>query len=91
MFLSTPLVQITLLEEIKMANISISDLQPAGSGLFANAETFVDSIRDLSENELKMTFGGGGYGCEKGSGGSKKKSGFKYKSGKGGCGCGYGC
>jgi hypothetical protein len=74
------------LGEIKIANIFISDLQAAGSGLFADSESFTDSIKDLSENELKVTFGGG----------SKKKS--KYKSGSGGsgsgyggCGCGYGC
>jgi hypothetical protein len=76
-----------------MANISITDLQPAGSGLFADSESFIDSMRDLSENELKMTRGGKGYG---GSGSSKSKS-SKSKSskskssGSGSCGCGYGC
>jgi hypothetical protein len=67
-----------------MANISVIDLQSAGSGLFSDSESFIDSMQDLSENELKMTFGGGGYG-------SKKKSGSKEKSKKGSCGCGYGC
>jgi hypothetical protein len=60
-----------------MASISITNLQPAGSGLFADSESFIDSMRDLSENELKMTRGG-------------KKS--KSKSSKSeSCGCGYGC
>ena len=73
-----------------MANIFVTDLQPAGSGLFSDAESFVDSMQDLSENELKMTFGGSGGGSKKKS---KKKSGYGSKkgSGKGSCGCGYGC
>ena len=69
-----------------MANISINDLKPTGSGLFADSESFISSMRDLSENELKMTRGGGS--------GYKKKSGSKaqkYGSKKGSCGCGYGC
>jgi hypothetical protein len=65
-----------------MANISITNLQPAGSGLFADSESFIDSIRDLSENELRMTRGG-----KK----SKSKSKNSYGSGSGSCGCGYGC
>jgi hypothetical protein len=79
------------LGEIKMANIFINDLQSAGSGLFADAESFSDSIKDLSENELKMTVGGG-----KSKSKSKSKSSKSSKSGSGsygygGCGCGYGC
>jgi hypothetical protein len=66
-----------------MANISITDLHPAGAGLFASSESFIDSIRDLSENELKTTRGGG------------SNKGSKNKSNKGSygesCGCGYGC
>jgi hypothetical protein len=65
-----------------MANILISDLQPAGSGLFSDSESFITSMKDLSENELKMTLGGG-------HGKSKSKS--KSKSKGGSCGCGYGC
>jgi hypothetical protein len=62
-----------------MASISITNLQPAGSGLFADSESFIDSMRDLSENELKMTRGG-------------KKGKSKAKSyGEGSCGCGNGC
>jgi hypothetical protein len=41
-----------------MANISISNLQPAGLCLLTDSETLIDSMKDLSENELKMTFGG---------------------------------
>ncbi len=70
-----------------MANISVIDLQPAGSGFFSDAESFIDSMQDLSENELKMTFGGSGGSKKKSGYGSKKKSGSK----KGSCGCGYGC
>jgi hypothetical protein len=75
-----------------MANISITDLQPAGSGLFADSESFIDSMRDLSENELKMTRGG--KGCGSGSSkskSSKSKSSKSKKSGSGSCGCGYDC
>jgi hypothetical protein len=50
-----------------MAKILISDLRPIGSGLFSDSESFIDSMQDLSENELKMTFGGK-------HGGSKSKS-----------------
>jgi hypothetical protein len=72
-----------------MANISITNLQPAGSALFSDSESFVDSMQDLSENELKMTFGGSGHGSKKKS---KSKNKSKSKgSGHGGCGCGYGC
>jgi hypothetical protein len=41
-----------------MPQISISDLQPAGSSLFFAGEDFTDAIVDLSENELKQTLGG---------------------------------
>jgi hypothetical protein len=63
-----------------MANISINGLTPAGSALFAGSETFLDSVRDLSEAELGIS-GGGGYGY--GGGGGSGKSGSKG-SGKGG-------
>jgi hypothetical protein len=66
-----------------MANISISNLQPAGSGLFNDSESFIGSMRDLSENELKMTRGG-----KKSKSKSKSKS---SESGSGSCGCGYEC
>jgi hypothetical protein len=69
-----------------MANVLINDLMPVGSGFFADSETFIDSINDLSENELRMTFGG-----------SKSKSKSKSKSSKSGSsrsfssGCGFPC
>lgn len=44
-----------------MANISISDLNPAGSALFSDSEGFMDTIRDLSEDELKISGGHGKY------------------------------
>jgi hypothetical protein len=59
-----------------MANVSINDLAPAGAGFFAGSETFIDSINDLSENELKMTFGG-----SKSSKSSKSKSSKSSRSG----------
>ncbi len=75
-----------------MANISITNLQPAGSALFSDTESFIDSMQDLSENELKMTFGGSGYGSKnKGSKNKSKKKSKNKGSGHGGCGCGYGC
>jgi hypothetical protein len=61
-----------------MAKILISDLRSMGSGLFSDSESFIDSMQDLSENELKMTFGG-----KKNS--SKSKS--KKSSSSGGCYC----
>jgi hypothetical protein len=67
-----------------MAHISIANLQPAGSGLFSDSESFIDSMRDLSENELKMTRGG-----KKDK--SKSKSSKSKSSGSRSCGCGYGC
>lgn len=73
-----------------MANIFINDLQPAGSGLFTDSENFIDSISDLSENELKMTLGGSGKNKSK-SKSSKSKSSKSGSYGYGGCGCGYGC
>jgi hypothetical protein len=71
-----------------MANISITDLQPAGSGLFADSESFIDSMRDLSANELKMTRGGG---SKKGSYKKSKKGSGSKKGSYGSCGCGYHC
>jgi hypothetical protein len=62
-----------------MASISITNLQPAGSGLLADSESFIDSMRDLSENELKLTRGG-----------KKDKSKAKNHE-QGSCGCGNGC
>jgi hypothetical protein len=41
-----------------MANIAIFNLQPAGLSLLTDSETLIDSMKDLSENELKITFGG---------------------------------
>jgi hypothetical protein len=57
-----------------MVRISISELSPAGADLFSESENFMDSVRDLSLEELKATKGGGGSGSKK-----KKKS----KSGSG--------
>ena len=47
--------QLNIKGDFEMANILISDLQPAGSGLFSDSESFITSMKDLSENELKMT------------------------------------
>jgi hypothetical protein len=69
-----------------MASIKISEL--AGSELFSDSETFMNSMRDLTENELKMS-GGGGHG--KGGGGyGGKGSGGKGSGGKGSGGKGSG-
>jgi hypothetical protein len=78
-----------------MANISIVDLKSAGSGFFSHAESFVDSMQDLSENELKMTFGGKGhYGSGRGGSrrsGSGRGGSGRSGSGNGSCGCGHNC
>jgi hypothetical protein len=39
-------------------SIAINDLNLSGLGLFSDTESFFSSMQDLSENELKMTFGG---------------------------------
>jgi hypothetical protein len=70
-----------------MALIEISNLKPAGSDLFASAESF---LTELQATDSSQIFGGGGHGCGGGSGkgsnkGSKKGS---KKNSKGG---GYGC
>ncbi|MGB8702537.1 MAG: hypothetical protein WCD18_24235 [Thermosynechococcaceae cyanobacterium] len=66
-----------------MANISITDLTPAGTGLFTNSESLIYAMHDLSENELRMTVGGGGS-CS-----YKTKSSKSSKSSKS-CSCGGG-
>jgi hypothetical protein len=73
-----------------MANILVFDLQPAGSGLFASSESLLNSMTDLSENELKTAQGGkksrkygSGYGY-RGSGRGYRGSGRGYRgSGRG--------
>jgi hypothetical protein len=82
--------------DLIMANISITNLQPAGVALLTDADGF---MTDLSDNELTISGGGGCYGGGSGSGSgksksksgkSKSKSGKgrgKSKSGKGGCYC----
>ncbi|MCG8364845.1 MAG: hypothetical protein MJA27_16140 [Pseudanabaenales cyanobacterium] len=40
-----------------MTNIKISNLKPAGSALFSDSESFMGCMRDLSEDELKITGG----------------------------------
>jgi hypothetical protein len=46
-----------------MAIVKISEL--AGSALFSDSETFMDSMRDLTEDELKISGGGRGKGTSK--------------------------
>jgi len=38
-----------------MANITISDLRPAGADLFSDSESYLD---DLSEGQISSTHGG---------------------------------
>jgi hypothetical protein len=58
-----------------MVKISISELNPAGADLFSDSENFMDSVRDLSLEELKATKGGGSKSKKKKS---KSKSGHGY-------------
>ncbi len=74
-----------------MSLIQISDLNPAGSDLFAGAESF---LTDLQDNDSSNVFGGGKKG--RGGRGGKSGSGSGKGSGKGrgrgrGRGYGYGC
>lgn len=66
---------------MSVSQISISDLQPAGSGLFFTKENFTDVVLDLSENELKQTLGG------KKTKSSKKSSSSSSSSYGNGCYC----
>ena len=43
-----------------MANITISDLRPAGADLFSDSESY---LHDLTDNELYVTQGGSSYFC----------------------------
>jgi hypothetical protein len=70
-----------------MAKIEIGEL--AGAGFFNTDESFMDSMRDLNANELKISGGSGHKGGSKKSG--SKKSGSKKSSKGGGCGCGSYC
>jgi hypothetical protein len=45
-----------LKKELKMANITISDLRPAGSDLFSDSESY---LTDLTESEMLGTLVGG--------------------------------
>jgi hypothetical protein len=78
-----------------MALIEISNLNPAGSELFADSESF---LTELQETDSRQIFGGGGCGygggSSKGSGkGSSKGSGKGSSKGssKGSKGGGYPC
>jgi hypothetical protein len=68
-----------------MALIEISNLNPAGSELFAGTESF---LTELQATDSRQIFGGGGHGGGGGSkGGGSKGGGSK---GGGGYGGGYG-
>jgi hypothetical protein len=73
-----------------MAKIEIGEI--AGSGFFASEENFMDSMRDLTADELKISGGSGhgkgGRGRGRGHGGSGSGSGRGHG---GGCGCGSYC
>jgi len=43
-----------------MANITISDLRPAGADLFSDSESYLD---DLSEGQISSTHGGSSPFC----------------------------
>jgi hypothetical protein len=73
-------------------SIEISNLNPAGSNLFAGEESF---LSELKEADSSRVFGGSGYKKRKNKSGSNKsnKSNKRNKSGSNnnGCGYGYGC
>jgi hypothetical protein len=69
-----------------MSDIVVNDLNTDGLGLFSGSESFIDSMQDLSENELKMTVGGKGSKSSS-SKSSKSKSSKSYSSSYGGCYC----
>ncbi len=100
--LSTKIVLYLYTRGKKQMGINITDLSPLGASLLADNESFLDNVRDLSTEELKIS-GGGGYGggysnSGSGKGGSSRSYGQGKGKGKGGsssgkygCGCGYGC
>jgi hypothetical protein len=59
-----------------MANVELSSLQPAGAALFFGSEDLTHSMRDLTEEELKIR--GGSKGSSK-SYSKKSYSSFKKK------------
>ena len=70
-----------------MSLIQISDLNPAGSDLFAGTESF---LTDLQENDSNSIFGGGkkgrgGRGRKSGSGSGKGSGSGSGRGGRGGC------
>jgi hypothetical protein len=71
--------------------IKINDLNSFGADLFSDSESLMDNIRSLSEDELKIS-GGGGHGGSSGKGsGSRSGKGSGSRSGKGsGSGSGKG-
>jgi hypothetical protein len=42
-----------------MVKIKVTELSPAGSSLFSEAESFTESVKDLTAEELSATKGGG--------------------------------
>ncbi len=63
-----------------MVKITVSELKPAGSDLFSESESFVDSMEEISDVELSATKGGG----------SKSRRGFFFGGFPGGFGGNFG-
>jgi hypothetical protein len=73
---------------INMANIQISNLNPAGSDLFADADSFLTELQDTDTARIIGGKSGKGGGCGYGGGKSGKGGYGGGKSGKGGYGGG---
>lgn len=67
--------------------INISDLQPLGSSLLSGNENILDSLRELSPEELRIS----GGGKKDDDGGDNTVITVAVNNGNGGCGCGYNC
>ncbi|MGL5078088.1 MAG: hypothetical protein ACRDBG_19985 [Waterburya sp.] len=67
--------------------INISDLQPLGSSLLSGNENILDSLRELSPEELRIS----GGGKKDDDGGDNTVITVAVNNVGGGCGCGSNC
>jgi hypothetical protein len=63
-----------------MANIELSNLQPAGAALFFDSKDLNNSVRDLSEDELRIRGGSKEEYSSKSYSKKSYSSSFKKKS-----------
>jgi hypothetical protein len=77
-------------ESFNMAKIEISNLTPAGSDLFADADSFLTELQATDTTQIIGGKGKSGKGKGYGYGGGKSGYGYGYGYGGGKSGYGYG-